>query len=112
MDRYLDGWKIQLRKGLLEVAVLNALRDGEQYGYDLARSLADGPEGDLGEGTLYPLLSRLRQQGLVATRLVESPNGPARKYYRLTADGLRTLAAMNDHLDTLAAGWRRRTRKG
>jgi PadR family transcriptional regulator PadR len=108
MDDHLTAWTVQVRKGLIEVLVLNALRSaGEAYGYDLVRSLAGHPGGDLGEGTLYPLLSRLRLQGLVATRLVESDAGPARKYYRLTPAGERTLDAMNDHLDTVLAGWKR-----
>jgi PadR family transcriptional regulator PadR len=107
-DEHFASWTVQVRKGLLEVLVLNALRAGETYAYDLVRSLGDAPGAELGEGTLYPLLSRLRLQGLVETRLVESNAGPARKYYRLTPAGERTLAAMNAHLDALVAACRRR----
>ena len=53
------------------------------------------------EGTLYPLLSRLRGQGLVTTRLEESSEGPARKYYSLTREGKKVAAMMNDYLDAL-----------
>ena len=56
------------------------------------------------EGTLYPLLSRLRMQGLVQTRLVESKEGPARKYYALTPAGKKTAAAMNTHLAQILEG--------
>lgn len=100
-----EAWAVQVRKGLLELLVLNALLAGEAYGYDLARSLAGLPGGDLGEGTLYPLLSRLRLRGLVSTRLVESASGPARKYYRLTAAGVATLEAMNRHFTGLVSLW-------
>jgi PadR family transcriptional regulator PadR len=58
------------------------------------------------EGTLYPLLSRLRVQGLISARLEESPEGPARKYYALTRDGRRIMAAMNEYLETLNKGAR------
>ena len=107
-DEHFAQWTVQVRKGLLEVLVLNALQGGETYAYDLVRSLGDTPGVELAEGTLYPLLSRLRLQGLVATRLVESNAGPARKYYRLTPAGERALAAMNAHLDALVVACRRR----
>jgi PadR family transcriptional regulator PadR len=54
------------------------------------------------EGTLYPLLSRLRLQGLVKTRLVESTEGPARKYYALTSEGKKIVRQMNNYIATLA----------
>ncbi|MEK7677474.1 MAG: PadR family transcriptional regulator, partial [Verrucomicrobiota bacterium] len=55
------------------------------------------------EGTLYPLLSRLRVQGLVSARLEESSEGPARKYYTLTQEGKKALAMMEQYIDTLEA---------
>ncbi|MBM4156997.1 MAG: PadR family transcriptional regulator [Lentisphaerae bacterium] len=104
---YLDNWTVQIRRGWIELCVLKALERGERYGYDLVRMLAGLPGLDVTEGTLYPLLSRLRLQGLVSTRLVESAEGPARKYYALTARGRRTLAQMNDHVETLVRQVRR-----
>lgn len=104
---YLDNWAVQIRRGWIELCVLKALERGERYGYDLVRMLAGLPGLDVTEGTLYPLLSRLRLQGLVSTRLVESAEGPARKYYALTARGRRTLSLMNDHVDTLVRQVRR-----
>jgi PadR family transcriptional regulator PadR len=101
-----EPWESQLRKGMAEVLVLNALQCGEAYAYDLARAFADLPGGELGEGTLYPLLSRLRQQGLVSARLVESPSGPARKYYSLTPAGERARQAMNLQVEELVSTWR------
>lgn len=98
---YFDNWTVQLRRGWIELSVLNALARGERYGYDLVRSLADLPGLDVTEGTLYPLLSRLRLQGLVSARLEESSSGPARKYYALTPRGRRELERMNDHMEQL-----------
>lgn len=82
----------QLRKGVLEYCVLARLRGGPRYGLELASSLTK--TGLLAsEGTLYPLLSRLRRQGLVETTWQESPAGPPRRYYQLTDDGTAALGA-------------------
>ena len=96
-----ENWMVQVRKGLLEFAVLNALKEKERYGYDLAHALVELPELGLTEGTIYPLLSRLRLQDLVQTRLVESTSGPARKYYALTEKGRGVLLEMNQRLKRL-----------
>ncbi len=103
---YLDNWKVQVRKGLLEMLVLNAMETRELYGYDLVKNLISIPELGVTEGTIYPLLSRLRLQGLVATRLEESPEGPARKYYSLTRKGRGSVKAMNEHFDILISSRR------
>jgi PadR family transcriptional regulator PadR len=76
---------IQLKKGVLELCVLALLSRGDGYAYDIASQLAEGI--DMGEGTIYPLMRRLQDEGLVATYLAESPSGPPRKYYRLTEVG-------------------------
>ncbi len=101
------NWAEQLRRGWLDLCVLNALQGGERYGYDLARTLAALPGRVVTEGTLYPLLSRLRLQGLVATRIEESSSGPARKYYALTPQGRRALERMNEHVETMVAQTRK-----
>jgi PadR family transcriptional regulator, regulatory protein PadR len=98
---FLDNWTVQMRKGLLELCVLNALTEKERYGYDLVKTLVEIPGLGVTEGTLYPLLSRLRVQGLVSTRLEESAEGPARKYYCLTAEGRKHVQLMNGYFDTL-----------
>ena len=100
MDPF-ENWIIQVRKGILEVCILNALEAGERYGYDLVKELADTEGLGVTEGTLYPLLSRLRVQGLLAARLEESSSGPARKYYSLTRRGRRTAGLMNGYLEAL-----------
>jgi PadR family transcriptional regulator PadR len=94
---FFDNWTTQLRKGLLELAILNALGTNELYGYDLVRRLSDLDSIAISEGTVYPILSRLRNDGFVETYLEESPDGPARKYYRLTSQGREELRRMYQH---------------
>lgn len=106
MDDFFDNWTVQVRKGLLELCILSALSEQERYGYDLVKTLTSIPGLGVTEGTLYPLLSRLRVQGLITARLEESPEGPARKYYSLTREGKKIMAAMNDYVDELTAATR------
>ena len=106
MTDFFDNWTVQVRKGLLEVCILNALVEKERYGYDLVKTLVGIPGLGVTEGTLYPLLSRLRVQGLITARLEESSTGPARKYYSLTKEGRKAMAAMNDYLELLNEGAR------
>ena len=101
MSDFFDNWTVQARKGVLELCILNALAERERYGYELVKSLVDIPGLGMTEGTLYPLLSRLRAQDLVSARLEESSEGPARKYYSLTREGRKVAALMNDYLDAL-----------
>lgn len=86
----------QLRRGTLPYCVLALLRDGERYGFELVRALGDVDGMVASEGTIYPLLSRLRREGLVATTWRESRSGPPRRYYRLTDAGKRALADFTD----------------
>lgn len=81
----------QLRRGVLEHCVLALLDGGERYGYDLVREL--GEAGLVAsEGTVYPLLSRLRKDDLVITTWRDSESGPPRRYYSLSPSGRRALA--------------------
>ena len=86
----IDSAVAQLRRGVLEYCVLALLGDEERYGYDLVTELSDAGLV-ASEGTIYPLLSRLRKDELVATSWQESPSGPPRRYYRLTPRGRRAL---------------------
>ncbi|HTP21246.1 MAG TPA: PadR family transcriptional regulator [Solirubrobacteraceae bacterium] len=88
-----DGAISQLRRGVLEYCVLALLRDGERYGYELVHTLGDAEGLVTSEGTLYPLLSRLRREGLVKTTWRESASGPPRRYYSLTESGIGALDA-------------------
>lgn len=82
----------QLRRGVLQFCVLALLRDGERYAFELVRELCDAHGLVTSEGTIYPLLSRLRREGWVNTVWKESDSGPPRRYYTLTAKGRRALA--------------------
>ena len=82
-----EKWEVQLRKGSLELAILAALWEGRLYGLEILRYLESNSDLIVVEGTVYPLLNRLRALGLVESEWVESEFGHPRKYYRLTADG-------------------------
>jgi PadR family transcriptional regulator PadR len=100
------SWTTQLRKGALELAVLNALNGDRLYGYDIVRILRGYDGLMIGDGTVYPILSRLKADGLVRATIEDSPDGPPRKYYELTAKGRTQLGELNDywkHLNTTIA---------
>jgi PadR family transcriptional regulator PadR len=103
-------WTSQLRRGVLELCVLHMLRGEPSYGYEIVTTLnVLGPLA-AGENTVYPLLRRLRADGLLDTFMRDSPNGPPRQYYRLTADGRKRLAALSKEWDVMAeavARWMR-----
>lgn len=103
MTDFIDNWAIQVRKGVLELCILTALSKRERYGYALVKRLVSIPGLDVAEGSIYPLLSRLRKQGAVETRLEESPEGPARKYYCLTDQGRAQLALMETYFDGITS---------
>ena len=77
----------QMRRGAIEYCVLALLRGREMYGFELTRALAATDGLVTSEGTVYPLLARLRREGLVETSWQESSQGPPRRYYRLTPAG-------------------------
>jgi PadR family transcriptional regulator, regulatory protein PadR len=79
---------IQFKKGVLELCVLAMLNQKDCYGYELVEEISKDIE--ISEGTIYPLLRRLSSEGYVTTYLMESQEGPPRKYYRLTEFGKKT----------------------
>jgi len=89
-----DKWETQLRKGCLELAILGSLWTGRRYGLEILRSLKRESELVVSEGTVYPLLSRLRADGLLESEWVETESGHPRKYYRLTPRGRRRATQM------------------
>lgn len=89
-----EKWEVQLRKGTLELAILAALWNGPLYGLEILRNLESGSRLVVVEGTVYPLLTRLRSLGLLASEWVESDSGHPRKYYRLTDAGRRRALAL------------------
>ena len=84
----------QLRKGILELAILGALKCSSHYGYSLISHLTGDGGIELTEGTIYPILSRLAKEGLINSRWTESNQGPPRKYYSLTESGRKTYEAL------------------
>lgn len=77
----------QLMKGILEGCVLAIIQKEETYGYEILSSLENSGFENLGEGTLYPVLSRLDKNGYISCRKAKSPLGPIRKYYSITEEG-------------------------
>lgn len=91
----------QLRKGILELAILSALYRNSHYGYSLVRQMALAGVLGLKEGTIYPILSRLAKERLVQTEWVESNQGPPRKYYSLTDAGRVMCEALTGEFGSL-----------
>jgi PadR family transcriptional regulator PadR len=88
-----------MRRGTLQYCVLALLAEEERYGFDLVRALAEADGMVTSEGTIYPLLSRLRRDGLVESTWQESPSGPPRRYYRLTEAGRAALEGFKREWD-------------
>ena len=84
----------QFKKGVLNLCVLTLLKSKDAYGYDLAEKMAQSIE--IAEGTLYPLLRKLKLDGLCETYLSERSAGPPRKYYKLTDKGRQTQKSLRD----------------
>jgi len=89
-----DNWERQIKKGWLELAILASLRTEELYGLEILRRLEEATDLVVAEGTVYPILSRLKAEGLVETKWVEGDAGHPRKYYWLTSAGRSRAGAM------------------
>jgi PadR family transcriptional regulator, regulatory protein PadR len=98
-----NDWNSQLRRGLLEFCILALIEQEPRYGYEIVTRLAEAPQLAAGEGTIYPLLRRLKKDGLVETFWVESAAGPPRQYYRLMAPGQEALGSMRSEWRQLVA---------
>ena len=96
----IENLKTQMRKGMLEYCILLCLDKQEAYTGEILQQLKDA---DLlvVEGTLYPLLSRMKNSGLLEYRWQESTEGPPRKYYKTTADGSRLLLELENEWTTI-----------
>ena len=82
-----ERWEAQLRKGCVEMAVLATLWNGKLYGLEILRVLERDSNLVVAEGTIYPILNRLRAEGLLQSEWVEAEAGHPRKYYELTPNG-------------------------
>ena len=92
-----DNWRTQLRKGFLDLCILNCLDGRERYGYDLIQTLKRYNGTAIREGIIYPILARMQSAGLVSSEKRYSSDGPPRKYYHLTPEGKAVLQDMNSH---------------
>jgi PadR family transcriptional regulator PadR len=89
-----DKWEIQLRKGCLEMAILASLWSGKLYGLEMIERLEQDAGLELSAGTVYPLLARLKADGLLESEWVEADVVHPRKYYKLTRPGRRRAVEM------------------
>ncbi len=93
----------QLLKGILEGCVLSIIEGGETYGYEILSRLEGSGFEELGEGTLYPIITRMDKNGWISCRKAKSPLGPVRKYYSITPQGI-------EHLEEFRKSYRRVTK--
>jgi PadR family transcriptional regulator PadR len=97
----MDAWESQLRRGVVELAVLACIGRAETYGYRVVEQLRQLAGLEFTESTVYPVLTRLARDRLLAVRTEPSPAGPPRRYYRLTALGQRRLHELNQRWHNL-----------
>ncbi|MGD1839387.1 MAG: PadR family transcriptional regulator [Thermonemataceae bacterium] len=96
-NEFISKWTSQVKKGVLSFIVLNALSKKELYGYELIEVVKKSTAIEMAEGTLYPLMNRLKKEGLTSSKWVEQPSGIPRKYYTLTQEGKLTLQQMRQY---------------
>jgi len=98
----IENTQVQMRKGILEFCILHIISRGEVYASDMLEELTSAKIMVV-EGTLYPLLTRLRKAGLVDYKWVESKSGPPRKYYTLTPEGEKFLKSLDQTWEELVS---------
>lgn len=106
----IENTKAQMRKGVLEFCILSILKNGEAYPSDILIRLKKA-NLIVVEGTIYPLLTRLKNSGLLSYRWEESKSGPPRKYYTITLDGVTFLSALDETWKELVKAVRLTTKK-
>ncbi|MUK90506.1 PadR family transcriptional regulator [Ornithinibacillus sp. L9] len=87
----IDKWELQLRKGIIELAIMLFVKHRALYGYQITKTLNDIPELKISEGSIYPILKRLESNRWLYSYWDEPESGPRRKYYQLTDKGWITL---------------------
>jgi PadR family transcriptional regulator, regulatory protein PadR len=97
----ISNWQSQLRKGLLDMVILNLLQHGRCHGYEMVQALKKMDGLQIREGNIYPILARLEMDALLASRKEPSQEGPPRKCYEITELGRRTVTEMNQHWDQM-----------
>jgi PadR family transcriptional regulator PadR len=106
----LENTQVQMRKGILEYCILHIISRGEVYASDMLDELT-AARMIVVEGTLYPLLTRLKNAGLLEYKWVESKSGPPRKYYKLTDTGQQFLKGLNETWEELVHSTEQNTKK-
>jgi len=101
-SEYIGKWVTQVRKGLLDYCVIRLLGNEEKYGYQLVQDLKKMPNLIITEGTIYPILAKLKKEGLLQSELKDTGVGPTRRYYKLTKEGINMLKNMNDYWENLS----------
>ncbi len=97
-----SDWTSQLRRGVLEFCILQVLRREASYGYEIVTTLGSLGPLAAGENTVYPLLRRLKAEGVLETFIEESPSGPPRQYYRLSVAGRKRLSVLQKEWEAMA----------
>ena len=108
----LGDWTSQLRRGVLELCILRLLSAQPNYGYEIVTTLDQFTPLAAGENTVYPLLRRLKADGLLETFMQDSPTGPPRQYYRVTRQGRARLEAIEAEWDAMSDAVKRFGRTG
>jgi PadR family transcriptional regulator PadR len=98
----MNSWEPQLRKGVVELAILAVIARGETYGYRIVERLQHLEGLEFTESTVYPVLTRLARDGALAVRSEASPSGPTRRYYRLSRAGEKRFGALAESWKTLS----------
>jgi len=98
---YIDNWQTQLRKGILDIVIMNLLSHGPCHGYEMVRQLKKNQGLKMREGNIYPILARLEQESLIESYTESSSDGPPRRYFKLTPAGVEILNQMNLHWEQM-----------
>jgi len=94
---FFRNWSNEIHRGLLELDILNDIRNRGTYAYDIERKFSRTRGPHISRGTIYKILKRFKQQRLLKSTVMKSPDGPNRKYYQLTSLGFEVLAQMNSY---------------
>jgi PadR family transcriptional regulator PadR len=94
-------WQSQVKKGVLEYIILQILKRKSYYGYELIQDIQKYTKMKLAEGTIYPLLNRLKSEGFVNSKWVEMEEGIPRKYYEITNEGHLCILEMKEYMQNL-----------
>ena len=105
-------WTTQLRRGVLEFCILQILHQQPNYGYEIVTRLGSLGPLAAGENTVYPILRRLKADRVVESFLQDSPSGPPRQYYRLSAEGRKKLSVLSKEWDAVVQAVGRCVGKG